>query len=226
MIKRILYLSIVLCLLCVSCKKNEKEVDFHLAYYPMENGRFVEYEVTEIYHDENSGIHDTSNYRLKTVIGDTIIDNSGRVARKIYRYIFNTQTNEYVVKDLWTGLIDQYRFELVEENQRLIKLVFSPTLNKEWDMNAFNSFDPIYAYYENLHKAVSFGQLDFDSTITVVEEIMEPNLIEYRRKTEVYAKNVGLVSKYYKDLTISDFDTLQVKRGTELYYTVIGFGVE
>ncbi len=226
MIRKILYFSLLIGLFFVSCKKNEVEVDFHLAYYPMENGRFVEYDVTEIYHDENSGIHDTSNYRLKTVIGDTVIDNSGRVARKIYRYIFNEQTNEYQVKDLWTGLIDQYRFELVEENQRLIKLVFSPTLNKEWDMNAFNSFDPIYAYYENIHKPFSSGNLNFDSTITVVEEIMEPNLIEYRRKTEVYAKNVGLVSKYYKDLTISDFDTLQVKRGTELFYTVIGFGVE
>jgi hypothetical protein len=226
MTKRILYSSLIIGLIFVSCKKNEVEVDFHLDYYPMENGHFVEYDVTEIYHDENSGIHDTANYRLKTVIGDTIIDNSGRVARKIYRYIFNEQTNEYQAKDIWTGLIDQYRFELVEENQRLIKLVFSPTLNKEWDMNAFNSFEPIYAYYENIHKPLSYGSIDFDSTITVVEEIMDANLIEYRRKIEVYAKNVGLVSKYYKDLTISDFDTLKVKRGNELFYTIVGFGVE
>jgi hypothetical protein len=225
-IRKILYFSLLIGLIFVSCKKNEDEVDFHLAYYPMENGRFVEYDVVEIYHDENSGIHDTSNYRLKTVIGDTIIDNTGRVARKIYRYIFNEQTNKYEVKDLWTGLIDQYRFELVEENQRLIKLVFSPTLSKEWDMNAFNSFEPIYAYYDNIHKPLSYGNLDFDSTITVVEEIIDANLIEYRRKIEVYAKNVGLVSKYYKDLTIKDFDTLKVQRGNELFYTVVGFGVE
>jgi len=52
------------------------------------------------------------------------------------------------------------------------------------------------------------------------------SLIDYRRKYEVYAKNVGLISKFYKDLKISGFDTTNVQSGTELFYTFIGYGFQ
>jgi hypothetical protein len=219
----VLFLSLFL---LFSCKKDDEEVNLHENYYPLEIGRFVEYDVTYIYHDHNSGVHDTTKYKLKTVIGDTIIDNAGRIAHKFYRYIYNEFYEEYEVKDLWTCINDQHRLELVEENQRIIKLVFAPTLFKEWDMNAFNSFKPMLAYYENIHKPYETGAFDFDSTITVIQEKIEPNLIEYRRKTETYAANIGLVNKFYKDLTIANFDTLQPQRGEELFYQIINYGIE
>jgi hypothetical protein len=219
----VLFLSLFL---LFSCKKDDEEVNLHENYYPLEIGRFVEYDVTYIYHDHNSGVHDTTKYKLKTVIGDTIIDNTGRIAHKFYRYIYNEFYEEYEVKDLWTCINDQHRLELVEENQRIIKLVFAPTLFKEWDMNAFNSFNPLLAYYENIHKPYQTGAFDFDSTITVIQEKIQPNLIEYRRKTETYAANIGLVNKFYKDLTIANFDTLQPQRGEELFYQIINYGIE
>ena len=52
------------------------------------------------------------------------------------------------------------------------------------------------------------------------------NLVSFRRKYEQYANNVGLVNKYYKDLNIFNFDTLNIQYGTELIYKCIGFGVE
>jgi hypothetical protein len=212
--------------LVISCKKKSNDVDLHENYYPLTQGLYVEYDVVEINIDAVSNVFDTLKYVLKTKIGDTIIDNSGRIARKFYRYKYDELFQEYKVKDLWTTIVDQYRAELVEENQRSIKLVFAPTLQKEWDINAFNSYQPLNAYYENIHKSVTIGNLKFDSTVTVIQEQIEPNLIEYRRKIEIYAKNVGLIKKYYKDLTISNFDTLQVKKGTEIYYTIKSFGIE
>jgi hypothetical protein len=51
-------------------------------------------------------------------------------------------------------------------------------------------------------------------------------MIDYRRKYEIYAKGIGLVHKYWKDIKISSFDTLNVTYGDEMFYTVIGYGFQ
>ena len=37
---------------------------------------------------------------------------------------------------------------------------------------------------------------------------------------------INKMSKFYKDLTIANFDTLNVQKGTELYYTCFAFGIQ
>lgn len=229
MFKFNIFYAALIALSLFSCKKNDDTVDFHHEYFPLEEGTFVEYDVTEISHYGTPTKSDTINYRLKTVVGDTVIDNSGRIARKFYRYIFDEITQAYKVKDLWTAIIDQERAELVEENQRLIKLVFAPTSSKEWDMNAFNSYDPAYAYYDvqnkKIHVPNTYGSLSFDSTLTVIEEDSVPTAISFKNKYEVYAKGVGLVKKCYQDLVVN-FDITKPISGTEIFYTVTNYGVE
>lgn len=222
---KILVNIFILCLLVFSCKKEKEHVDFHHDYFPLQPGTFVEYEVTQIKHDDVSDVHDTIKFQMKTIIGDTVIDNTGRVARKFYRYVYSNSLQKYVVQDLWTAIIDQERAELVEENQRVIKLVFAPTLSKEWDMNAFNSYDPVLVYYEKIHKPFKVDELSFDSTITV-EEDSTLNFIQYKRKFEVYAKGIGLIKKHYQDFTINNFDYSFPILGDELFYVIKNFGVE
>ena len=52
----------------------------------------------------------------------------------------------------------------------------------------------------------------------------ERNLIAYKRKYEEYAANVGMIRKVYKDLSIVNFDTLNVKFGKEIFMDVIDYG--
>ena len=212
-------------LLLFSCKKDVDEVDFHHDYFPLEEGTFAEYMVTRIYHDDVSNIHKTTIYQLKTVVGDTIIDNEGRIARKFERYIYDTLLNEYKIQDVWTAIVDQERAELVEENQRVIKLVFAPTLSKEWDMNAFNSFDPVMLYYKNIHKPYTVNNIEFPTTVTV-EEDSTHNLIQYKRKYEVYAEGVGLIRKHYQDYSINNFDETSPIKGEEIFYVITNYGKE
>lgn len=222
--KRLVFALIALAAIS-SCKKDDNEVDFHHEYFPLEEGVFAEYTVTRIYHDEASDVHDTTVYQLKTLIGDTVIDNEGRIARKFERYVYDEFLQEYKIQDLWTALIDQERAELVEENQRKIKLVFAPTLSKEWDMNAFNSADPVILYYKNIHKPYTVNGEEFSETVTV-EEDSTLNLIQYRRKYEVYAKDVGLIKKHYQDLEINNFNPNVPIKGEEIYYVITNYGKE
>lgn len=209
----------------VACKKKDNSVDFHFDYYPQTQGKFVVYDVKEISHSTGASGSDTSIYQLKTVIGEPYEDNEGRIARKFYRFTRTTSAQSWLLKDTWTTIIADYRAELVEENQRVVKLVFSPTLNKEWDANANNTFSALPCYYSNIHKTFNLGSLSFDSTLTV-EQADERNLIQFKRSYEVYAKGVGLVKKYHKNLIINNFDTLNISEGKELYMTVISFGSE
>lgn len=209
-----------------SCKKQGVPPQFHYDYFDLTPGRFIVYDVVEIHHDEALAINETLYYQLKTLIGDTIIDNEGRVARKFQRYKRNTASDPWVLSDIWTTIIADNRAELVEENQRVIKLVFAPTISKEWNPNAFNMQQEQLYYYENIHDPITIGGISFDSSLVVVQEDNEPNLVEYKKQYEVYAKGVGLVYKFYKDLEISGFDTLNIDKGEELFYTVRNFGIE
>ncbi|MFN5031724.1 MAG: hypothetical protein ACK5FX_05825 [Flavobacteriia bacterium] len=209
-----------------SCKKDQANYDLHYDYFGMKDGRYIDYDVTEIHHDATSSIpHDTTRYQLRTLIGDTIIDNEGRIARKFIRFKRNNASESWVQTDVWSTIIADRRAELVEENQRIVKLVFEPTESKEWNINAFNLLPELAAYYRNIHEKQSINGVSFDSTLVVEQEDFF-SLIDYRRKYEVYANNVGLIQKYYKNLVINGFDTLNVKSGDELFYNCIGFGFQ
>jgi hypothetical protein len=210
-----------------SCKKGDNTpIDFHYNYWPTEQGHYVIYDVLEVRHDVQALVQrDTTRYQLKIQLGDTLTDLEKETARKFFRYTRATAADNWSLKDVWTTKISGNRAELVEENQRVIKLVFAPTTDKEWNANAFNQFVPLNCYYTNLHKPATINGIGFDSTITVEQEDFF-SLIDHRRKYEVYAKGVGLVYKFYKHHEIMNFDTLDIRKGNEMHYKLISFGKE
>jgi len=159
----------------LSCKKdNSPDPKFHFDYYPIETGRFVVYDAMEIRHDIQALVQrDTTIFLLKTVIGEQITDLEGDIAYKFYRYWKTNPNDEWIIKDVWTTKIKDRRAELVEENQRIIKLVFAPTSDKIWDINAHNTFAPLNARYntESLHKNFSVNNISFDSTVRVNQQV-------------------------------------------------------
>ncbi len=210
-----------------SCKK--KKVDapkMYTNYFGLTEGRYVIYDVQEMFHDVAvSPQHDTNFYQLKTLIGAETTDNQGRNVREFKRYKRNKTTDQWVISDLWTAVIENNKAELVEENQRIIKLVFAPTSDKKWNPNAFNIMDSLNYYYSNIHKPYSLPNISFDSTVTVSKDKFF-SLIDYKIDSYKYATNIGLVSKTYKNLTIANFDTLDVRKGSETHYKCIGYGFE
>jgi len=211
-----------------SCGKDNSNVDLNSyeSYFPLDFGAYVDYEVVEIQHDINAEItNDTVFYYLRTVIGDTITDNEGRLARKFVRKKRNELSDPWVISDVWTALVNDIRVEVTEENKRKVWLILPPLNSSFWDLNAFNVDDPIFCTYDGLHENSSINNISFDSVLTVEQEDVL-NLVSFRRKYEQYANNVGLVKKYYKDLNIFNFDTLNIQSGTELIYKCIDFGVE
>ncbi|MNJ86034.1 hypothetical protein D3C87_35160 [compost metagenome] len=192
-------------------------------YFPMTEGRYAVYSVQEI--EVDNQLKDTSDYFLKTVIGEEIIDNAGRNARVYNRYTGPTANGPWHLKDIWTCVIDGPRAELVEENNRTIKLVFAPSEDDEWDMNAYNTLGGMECYYSNIHQPYSINGNSFSSTVTVEQEDFN-SYIDSRRKYEVYARGVGLVHKYFRDFIINNGNPNNVKKGRSLMMELVSYGQE
>ncbi len=225
--RTVLFFFTTILLFTSSCKKQPAPAlisSCHYGYYPIKKGSFWIYQVTEIIHDENAAIpHDTLSYQLKTEIGDTLIDNEGRIVNRFNRYTRSSSFSSWVISDVWTTVVSENRAELVEENIRRVVLRFPVKTATIWDPNQFNFLPPLQAYYEYIHKPFSLGTIQSDSTVHVISA-KELTLVSYKNQYEVYAKQIGLVKKYYKDLQISNFDTLNISQGKELYFSLLEYG--
>lgn len=221
---RLLVLTLMGFTIFAGCKKDTYEYDQQTSYFGLEKGTFVEYDVTYMFHDSLLGKHDTIQYQVRTEVGDTFIDNSGREAREFKRFMRLDETDPWEEKDLWIAIIDGGRAELVEENQRMVKLVFRPTEDKEWDINAFNNLGEMMAHYSGIGEAREINGLAFPATVTVEQEDYT-TLIDKRRKYEVYANGVGMIQKYYRDLEYKFGSPAPIK-GEEYFYNVIDYGIQ
>jgi hypothetical protein len=212
--------------LLVACSKDNPQVtlaNYHYDYFPIHLGSYWTYDVVEISHDQNAAIpHDTLSYQLKTEIGDTLIDNEGRITNRYYRYKRNTSFDAWVLTDVWTTIVVDNRAEIVEENIRRVALRFPINSSLVWNPNQFNFLPAQQAYYEDIHKPVVVHSISLDSTVKALT-VKELSLVSYAHQYEVYAKKVGLVRKYFKDLKIANFDTLNILSGKELYYTLTDY---
>jgi len=207
------------------CKKNEG-VDFHTDYYPVKKGKYIIYQVQDIVIDDEVNQYDTTNVFIKAIIGDTFVDNEGRVANRYERWFGPTASGPWTLIDIWTTIVANNRAELVEENNRTIKLVFAPTEYKTWNANTYNTLEELDSYYTDIHVPYSIGGHSFDSTLTVLQQYVEPNLIQYKNKYERYAKGVGMIQKVYVDELHQNFDTLQVEKARKLYMNMVSYGQE
>jgi hypothetical protein len=226
MFKKIGYLSLFIAGIVLfgthSCKKPEP-VDMGYDYFPQNQGHYVIYSVHEVFVDAQVNQKDTFDYFIKTVVGEPITDNSGRTAREFERYYSTTSNGPWNIHDVWTSIIDGPRGELVEENNRTIKLIFAPSENADWNMNAYNTLDELECYYSNIHEPYSINGNEFSSAVTVEQEDFT-SFIDSRRKYEVYARGVGMVYKYFKDFVIINGNPANVKKGHFLEMKLLSYG--
>jgi hypothetical protein len=222
---RAFFLWCAVLLLPVACKKSKEEpVDFKYAYAPEKVGNYCIYDVTSIEHDDAVGKHDTLHYQLKEKIESTFTDAEGRPSLRLERYK-KTGSGPWVITDIWYATRTTTRYEKVEEDERFIRLTFPVKADATWNGNAYNQQNEWMYTYKDVDVPRSFNGLNFSETAKV-EQVNEYNFVQRQLSTEVYAKYIGLVTKYYKNLTITGFDTTLAIKGDELYMTITSYGVE
>lgn len=197
-------LTVLLCLIClvfiISCdKENDQAPSYYSGknYFPDKEGLERVYLVDSIAWDDFSISVDTFQYFMKEVIAGHYNDNAGRITQRIERYWYDSLQGNWIIWKVWAANLTATSAEVVEDNYRFQKLVFSPRLNLKWNGNVHNTLDPQEYKITSVHQPDSNPWLQFDSTLTVLQED-DFSAIYDRFAQEKYASGTGM---YYRHQT-------------------------
>ncbi len=198
-----------------ACKKDENTIgidDHTSAYFPIDSGLTRYYLIDSVYWDEFAQTRDTISYSIKEVITGSFIDLMGRWSHRIERFKMNQQS-QWIIYNVGSSYRDNQKAESVENNIRILKLVFPASLGSVWNGNIYNTKDSQEFEYLSVGVPDTTDHFQFDATIKVYEESENNSLISDLYGMEKYAKNVGLYYRLISDLKLKpgippNFDTI------------------
>lgn len=207
------------------CKKDEAvaRIDMGHAYFPVDTGRWIDYDVDTVWRNDVTGITDSLRYTLREKITEDFTDAEGRAAQRLIRYRLDSTTNTWVPKDVWWQVISNNKAERSEENQRRIKLIFPPQTGQYWNTNATNTDQPYELTYEEVDVPWSINGMSFDSTI-LVKTTYPNNAVIAKTYYERYAKHVGLVYRQVDSTNTQYVNGVVKVRGTWYKQVATGYG--
>ncbi len=212
-----------------SCRKDVGSVtNMGYNYSPVQIGSYVEYQVWEVVHDDALALHDTAQYYLKELVESEFIDNEGRPSLRLERYRKDSMSYPWVLTDIWYSTRTNFRLERVEEDKRVISMIFPVKEGEVWNGNALNNFDEWDYSYRVVDSTAIINGLLFDSVAVVVEHDFRPGFFFHEYSEAIYARGVGLVQKRQRLVEIDgqDIPSSVVQKGNELFQQVIGYGLE
>lgn len=212
-------------LLISSCSETEETVvpDFGYEYAPLKVGNYTIYQIDSIHYDDFANTIDTFSYQLKEVIDSSYTLLDGQEGFRLERFKRNNSTSNWRIIDVWVVYKTTGQYIRVEENQPIVKMIFPVKLENMWNINSKNTSLEVIAEVTSIRSGLNLGALSFGETATITIQD-EQNLIERKLDEESYSKEVGLVSRYFKDLRTQV--TGEVVRGIDYRKELIEFGVE
>jgi hypothetical protein len=202
---KILRFGIVLSVFIVSCESDtplEPEMGFD--YFPLKVGNFQIYEVVQT--DIVNNVATESTYELRAVVSDSAKNNNGSITYTIIREKRVNPSADWQPFETWSAKLANNKLIQNESNILFVKLLFPPSLNLSWDGNEFNNL-PDNGNLFNDSKSEKYIISDVSditslsngyqvaNTITVTQNAYNDIPTGKDQRSEIYAKNVGLVYK-------------------------------
>lgn len=220
-------------IMIASCKK-DSALDpgpWFENYFPLEQGSYITYNCDSLVYNDFTNQVDTFRFLIKEYYESVFTDNAGRDAMRLERWKQEHPDSAWFIKDVWFVVKTRERVEKVEEDIRIVKMIFPVRENKEWDANALSFLAARTYTFDNIHQPFNVLQTDFDSTVTVINTDPE-NLVNEFRNVEVYGLNKGLIYRSFVDVRLRT-DTLltlpwfqRVRSGVVFTMRAQEFGVQ
>jgi hypothetical protein len=209
------------------CKKDSviPPDPYYREYFTAEAGQYIIYQCDSIVFDDFNGTIDTFRFKIKEYYESEFIDNAGRKAMRIERFKQAENASNWVLSDVWQVVKTDLQVEKVEEDVRMIKLIFPVVDEKEWNINALNNVGARTVAYKDVHLPYETETLSFDSTVTV-ENTDPQNLINEYRDTEIFAKGLGMIYKRFVNVEYVTPPAVGVESGFVFTMEAIEFGKE
>jgi hypothetical protein len=206
---------------CSKDKDDEVVPDIGHNYAGLEAGKYVVYDVDSIFYDDFTNTVDTSIFQIKEVVDELFTDLEGEDAFKIIRYKKEKDSTNWVLQDVWNSKLTQTNFQKVEENVRLVKLVFPVRENVTWNGNSMNNQPEMRYQYTYIDQSEVIGGNSLTNVLKVLQ-YEDINLISQELFEEKYARNVGMVYKKSMDLTRNNLSAPW--RGYDITMTLSSYG--
>jgi hypothetical protein len=187
-------------ILASACHKDEPPGIFtdHL-YFPLNQNTSWTFEIDSIFYNDFTSTIDSFQYQIRETIESTIDSTVSTKTVRVEQTRRNSPNAVWGVESAFSLSLSRERAERFENNIRTVKLVFPVREGLKWNGNAFNPMDPLDFRMTDIHKPSTVSGITYDSTITVIQ-IDTENLIERKKYVEIYARNVGLISREITDI--------------------------
>lgn len=194
----------VLIILFSQCQSQENPTPDNIggAYFPLELGSFVEYQVREEKYTVTNPVV-ILQYQVREVVADTFNDINKQKSFRIERYKRNTNTQNWTLDSVWVAKKTGSQAIRVESNLSFIKLAFPLNENTTWNGNALNALgnDDYIAKEVGWEKKVN--NITYPNTATVIQAD-DSSLVSVDRRREIYAENIGLIFKEQRKINYCD----------------------
>jgi hypothetical protein len=195
-------------------------------FFPLETGRYVEYDVRETrYALATPPV--TTTYQVRETTDAGFPDAEGNTTYRVMRYQRTDDRQRWQPDSVWTARRDADRALRTENNVTVVKLAFPVREGLRWNGNAFNANGAQWFEIQRLDQPISVGGQRFEQTLTVVQRV-DSSLVGLHRTLEAYARRVGLV---YREDTHLQYCTApaclgrgRVDFGWQTMYTVRTYG--
>jgi len=215
-----------------SCKKNEvleadQSADF--SFFPTQPGYWTEYEVDSIVHYDSDDFSDMDtaigsfHFFIREEFDTPYIDGENQTTAVINRYRRLSDSLPWTYMNKWTANVNPHSAQKVEDNVRFVRLSFPIVSSASWNGNSYNYF-PLEEYgYEDLYVPMQYGNLYFDSTITVIQNDFLSRINRIYKK-EIYAAGTGLIYKQLDSVTTKNtVNGTIILTGLEYKFNIIDY---
>ena len=190
----------ILLLSFASCKRLEEPELIGLSYAPLEIGKFIIYDVTNLSHDAFKERTDTNYFQIRETIESDFIDNAGNTVYKLLVEISEDSGSNWNFISYTILQRDEYSCQRVEDDIRKVKLSFPLKERKSWDANQMNTLPSQKAKITNLDKLFTIStELTFSNTL-IIDLGSEVDPFFQNVESEVYAAGIGLIERKLTDV--------------------------
>ncbi len=171
-------------------------------YFPLEIGRYVEYDVVNISYPVNSAPV-TDQYIMRQEVVDTIRNQAGGLTYVLYRWRKEQENDPWEFLETWSARLENNRIVIIEGNIPYIKISLPVRNQLMWNGNSLNSFPE--DTYQMTGLDVPFtvpGDIEIPSVTIIQEEFDDLIIGERDIRHEIYGRNVGLLKREIVNLAL------------------------
>jgi hypothetical protein len=196
------------------------------SYLPLRKGVYQVYDVDSVWYTITG--KQEEHYELLTEVVDSFPNTEGGYTYVIYRYKRPDAGSEWSYHDTWSARISGHRVIVSEGSTAFVKFTLPVTEGAVWNGNAFNDLGKDDYEMLRVGDAYTVNGTMFPDCIEVNQNDDDDMIVRTDIRTEVYARDVGLIQK---EIRILDYCTAgctvfgEIESGVEYTQKIKEYGV-